>query len=573
MYLPRRRKRRRAYLRLSERLFGALLKLYPPSLRRAYGEDMRQLFRDSVRDELARSGPPGALTALVSALGDLAASAPREWSREMRRIHRPRGAPRLGIPRLIVGRAPSHVIPRGQFREPRHAMEEKFEKFTERARKVLSLAQEEAQRFNHNYIGTEHLLLGLVREGDGVAAKVLMHLGVELDKARSAVEFIIGRGDRIVLGEVGLTPRAKKVIELAVDEARRLNHHYVGTEHLLLGLIREGEGIAAGVLESLGVNLEKVRRATIEVLSGGAVGAPGSWTPGATGRSRSRPRPDLGKFTDQARRIIRDTLVEARERDQREAGTGHTLLALLAEEDGAAAWALRESGVNLEAARQAVERELGPRPTPGATSANGPVTLGADSLRMIALAADEASAMNDRFVGSEHLLLGILREGEGVGAQVLLTLVGDVESLRRIATQRHTQMSSALERRPSLWRLTLTCRDLAATAGFYMQQLGAIGGHGQGGQEGDRWRLRLPGGGPLLVLRAVKGDPDTAVGPANIELDIWVADIALMWRTLKDANAPALSDISDGSDGRAFTVADPDGRLLRIYAQRDHDDA
>ncbi|HEX3272247.1 MAG TPA: ATP-dependent Clp protease ATP-binding subunit [Ktedonobacterales bacterium] len=145
-------------------------------------------------------------------------------------------------------------------------MNDKFDKFTERARKVLSLAQEEAQRFNHNYIGTEHLLLGLVREGDGVAAKVLNNLGVELNKVRSAVEFIIGRGDRVVLGEIGLTPRAKKVIELAVDEARRLGHHYIGTEHLLLGLVREGEGIAAGVLESLGVNLEKVRSQTIQVL-------------------------------------------------------------------------------------------------------------------------------------------------------------------------------------------------------------------------------------------------------------------------------------------------------------------
>jgi ATP-dependent Clp protease ATP-binding subunit ClpC len=142
-----------------------------------------------------------------------------------------------------------------------------FDRFTERARKVLTLAQEEAQRFNHNYIGTEHLLLGLVREGDGVAAKVLSNLGVELQKVRSAVEFIIGRGERTVSGEIGLTPRAKKVIELAVDEARRLGHHYIGTEHLLLGLIREGEGIAAGVLESLGVNLEKVRTEVIKVLT------------------------------------------------------------------------------------------------------------------------------------------------------------------------------------------------------------------------------------------------------------------------------------------------------------------
>src|SRR5450756_2586169 len=142
-----------------------------------------------------------------------------------------------------------------------------FDRFTERARKVLTLAQEEAQRFNHNYIGTEHLLLGLVREGEGVAAKVLANMGVELNKVRSAVEFIIGRGDRVVMGEIGLTPRAKKVIELAVDEARRLGHHYIGTEHLLLGLVREGEGLAAGVLESLGANLEKVRSEAIKVLT------------------------------------------------------------------------------------------------------------------------------------------------------------------------------------------------------------------------------------------------------------------------------------------------------------------
>src|SRR5450759_1437459 len=144
---------------------------------------------------------------------------------------------------------------------------DRFDKFTDRARKVLTLAQDEAQRFNHNYIGTEHLLLGLVREGEGVAARVLENMNVELPKVRTAVEFIIGRGDRPVVGEVGLTPRAKRVIELAIDEARRLGHNYIGTEHLLLGLVREGEGIAAGVLESLGVSLEKVRNQIIHVLN------------------------------------------------------------------------------------------------------------------------------------------------------------------------------------------------------------------------------------------------------------------------------------------------------------------
>ncbi len=153
---------------------------------------------------------------------------------------------------------------------------DRFDKFTDRARKVLTLAQDEAQRFNHNYIGTEHLLLGLVREGEGVAARVLENMNVELPKVRTAVEFIIGRGDRPVVGEVGLTPRAKRVIELAIDEARRLGHNYIGTEHLLLGLVREGEGIAAGVLESLGVNLDKVRHEVIRVLSQSSASGPSS---------------------------------------------------------------------------------------------------------------------------------------------------------------------------------------------------------------------------------------------------------------------------------------------------------
>src|SRR6187431_3244641 len=158
------------------------------------------------------------------------------------------------------------------------AQMDRFDKFTDRARKVLTLAQDEAQRFNHNYIGTEHLLLGLVREGEGVAARVLENMNVELAKVRTAVEFIIGRGDRPVVGEVGLTPRAKRVIELAIDEARRLGHNYIGTEHLLLGLVREGEGIAAGVLESLGVNLDKVRHEVIRVLSQSSSAGPAQET-------------------------------------------------------------------------------------------------------------------------------------------------------------------------------------------------------------------------------------------------------------------------------------------------------
>ena len=145
-------------------------------------------------------------------------------------------------------------------------MTSRFEKFSERARRVLSLAQEEAKRFNHTHIDTEHILLGLLKEKEGVAATVLVNLGVDLSKAITAVEFIISKRDKSGSGEIGLTPRAKKVIELAVDEARRLNHNYIGTEHLLIGLLREGEGVAAGVLESLQVNLDNLREQTERVL-------------------------------------------------------------------------------------------------------------------------------------------------------------------------------------------------------------------------------------------------------------------------------------------------------------------
>ena len=146
-------------------------------------------------------------------------------------------------------------------------MASRFEKFTEKARRVLTLAQEEAQHFSHSYIGTEHILLGLVREEEGVAARVLVNLSVVLSKVRSAVEFIIGRGEKPGSDEIGLSPRAKRVIELAIDEARHLGHNYIGTEHLLLGLLREGEGIAASVLDSFGITLERARAETVHILS------------------------------------------------------------------------------------------------------------------------------------------------------------------------------------------------------------------------------------------------------------------------------------------------------------------
>jgi ATP-dependent Clp protease ATP-binding subunit ClpC len=143
-----------------------------------------------------------------------------------------------------------------------------FERFTDRARRVVVLAQEEARMLNHNYIGTEHILLGLIHEGEGVAAKALESLGISLDAVRQQVEEIIGQGQQAPSGHIPFTPRAKKVLELSLREALQLGHNYIGTEHILLGLIREGEGVAAQVLVKLGADLNKVRQQVIQLLNG-----------------------------------------------------------------------------------------------------------------------------------------------------------------------------------------------------------------------------------------------------------------------------------------------------------------
>jgi ATP-dependent Clp protease ATP-binding subunit ClpC len=166
-----------------------------------------------------------------------------------------------------------------------------FERFTEKAIKVIMLAQEEARRLGHNFVGTEQILLGLIGEGTGVAAKVLKSMGVNLKDARIEVEKIIGRGSGFVAVEIPFTPRAKRVLELSLEEARQLGHNYIGTEHLLLGLIREGEGVAARVLENLGVDLSKVRTQVIRMLGETAEVAAGSG--GSPGRNKT---PTLDEF-------------------------------------------------------------------------------------------------------------------------------------------------------------------------------------------------------------------------------------------------------------------------------------
>ena len=179
-----------------------------------------------------------------------------------------------------------------------------FERFTDRARRVVVLAQEEARMLNHNYIWTEHILLGLIHEGEGVAAKALESLNISLEAVRQQVEEIIGQGQAAPTGHIPFTTRAKKVLELSLREALQLGHNYIGTEHILLGLIREGEGVAAQVLQKLGADLNRVRQTVIQLLSGytGGVAEQGVEesviTPGGFRQRllRARPKPPPKDF-------------------------------------------------------------------------------------------------------------------------------------------------------------------------------------------------------------------------------------------------------------------------------------
>ncbi len=303
---------------------------------------------------------------------------------------------------------------------------DRFDKFTERARKVLSLAQEEAQRFQHNYIGTEHLLLGLVREGEGIAARTLGRMGVSLEKVRNAVEFIIGRGDRIVLGEIGLTPRAKKVIELAVDEAHRLNHHYIGTEHLLLGLVREGEGIAAGVLESLGVRLQNLRREVSVTLGQKGVAADSERLAGNEEQYVYNTMHIVHHITQQLYQAIQFAEGERERLKHPSFGTEHILLGLLYDKQSVTALVFKELGIDFPEVYPAIEdlQEREERVYPWSPE-HTPLARAQQDL-----AGHEAMRMNKDTIGNEHMLLALLHFPESNAMKILQKLGAEREVLR-----------------------------------------------------------------------------------------------------------------------------------------------
>jgi ATP-dependent Clp protease ATP-binding subunit ClpA len=234
-----------------------------------------------------------------------------------------------------------------------------FERFTDRARRVVVLAQEEARRLNHNYIGTEHILLGLSSEGEGIAAKALESLGISLRAVRSQVEEIIGQGRAAPTGHIPFTPRAKKVLELSLREALNLGHNYIGTEHILLGVIREGEGVAAQVLVTLGADLNRTRAEVLGLLSGhtgGEVPAEERTPedPGWTGYWPQRGPSAMALFNEAAVRAIHVAQELAAKRGRQMLSPEHLLMGLLGTNDQQVIFILRMLGASEERIREMI---------------------------------------------------------------------------------------------------------------------------------------------------------------------------------------------------------------------------
>ena len=306
----------------------------------------------------------------------------------------------------------------------------------------MFFAQEEAQRCGSSYVSTEHLLLGLIHTKDNTACRALEGLGVDLDELRELVEAEIPPGNPIQSSDMTLTPRAKHVIDLAYDEARNLNHNYIGTEHLLLGLIREGEGVVGKALSKLGAKLDLTREKVATLTLYAARGDSALKT--LKRESELIPNEDLSdegvpkeerrnradgwqRFTERARRVVFHAEEEAMKRGAILVTAEHLLLGLASEEDSVAANIFERLGVSLDKLRSAVEYGL---PT-GEPKPAQELMLSPQAKRVIDLAYDEARKLNNNYIGTEHLLLGIVREDSGFACRVLWKLGVSLELSRK----------------------------------------------------------------------------------------------------------------------------------------------
>ena len=303
-----------------------------------------------------------------------------------------------------------------------------FDRFSDRGKRVLALAQDEAIRQNHNYIGTEHLIAAILRDGDTAAARALTSLGVDLVKVRTAIEFIVGRGDRTTSpSEITLSPRTKKVIELSIDEARRMGQMHLGPEHILLGVIREGEGIASGLIESLGVSLSAVRTRLLELLASPGNPPPASYS--APQPRREHASGPFNRFTDRAKRVLALAQDEAIRMGHTYIGPEHLLLGLarladLPQADPPMKQIFDTLGLTLAQLRTELGKVIPPTGQPTLPSE---ITLSPETKEVLQVVNDSA---RDKPVAAEDLLLAIVHDEQSFGAQLLTRLGVTPERVR-----------------------------------------------------------------------------------------------------------------------------------------------
>jgi ATP-dependent Clp protease ATP-binding subunit ClpA len=302
-------------------------------------------------------------------------------------------------------------------------MTNKMERFTRRSRRVLSLAQEEAERMHSAEIDTGHLLIGLLREGDGIAGRVLTDLDLDVRRVQDLLENLVQpRADD---AQLDLSAGTKKVLEFAVDEVRKLNSQEIDTEHLLLGIVRQTDGTAIEILKQLGVSPDKVRSQVLQVLSEKPLPAE---TPSVGGQQiLHSAKADMKRFTQRARRVLSLAQEEAERTQSTEIGTEHLLLGLLREEGGVGGRVLRGLGLSIER----IEMVLSKMNLPARSESSGKLDLSSGVKKALELALDETNRMGHHYLGTEHLLLGIVRLTEGRAIEIMRLLDIAPELVRR----------------------------------------------------------------------------------------------------------------------------------------------
>jgi len=312
-----------------------------------------------------------------------------------------------------------------------------WQRFTGRARKVVFYAQEEAMRFGHGYVGTEHLLLGLVREYDSVAARVFEILGVPLEQIRKEVDLVATRGNTRSSQDMTLTTRAKDSIDLAYKEAVDLQNNYIGTEHILLGLIREEGDVASLVLTKLGVEIEKARAVVKDLHDAETKSKPPATvakltTPTEELQSSTQPKGAMwSRFTERARRVVFNAQEEAQGFGEGYVSTEHLLLGLIREPGSVALDVLATMGVKADRLHIEVEKQL-PKGDPKPSQE---LMLTPRGRRVIDLAYDEARNLFNNYIGTEHLLLALIREGDGLAGRALKKMGVRLEPARKLVKE------------------------------------------------------------------------------------------------------------------------------------------